>query len=111
MDARKVLIIDDERDLCHVMSSFLTQLGHEVHSAYSLTDGLNDFSQMHPDVLILDNNLPDGLGWENIKLIQSMDPSCKIILISANKSKHDGRADTVSVLEKPISLSILQSYL
>lgn len=111
MDARKVLIIDDEQDLCHVMSSFLTQLGHEVHAAYSLTDGLHDFTVLHPDILIMDNNLPDGLGWENIELIQSIDPSCKIILISANKTKHDGRSDKVSVLEKPISLSMLQNYL
>jgi DNA-binding NtrC family response regulator len=111
MDARKVLIIDDEKDLCHLMSSYLKQLGHEVHAAYSLSDGLHHFSSMHPDVLIMDNNLPDGLGWENIKLIQSIDPSCKIILISANKATHNGAVDKISVLEKPISLSLLQTYL
>lgn len=110
MDTRKVLIIDDERDLCHVMMSFLKQSGYEVSAAYSLSDGMTSFSTMHPDVVIIDNNLPDGLGWESIPDIQAMDPACKIILISANKPVLYPTGK-VSVLEKPISLSLLQSYL
>jgi two-component system, OmpR family, response regulator len=110
MDARKILIIDDEKDLCHLMTSFLKQLGYEVLSAYSLNDGLNYFNAMHPDILILDNNLPDGLGWENIQYIHATDPACKIILISANKVQQDIPDASISILEKPISLSMLQHY-
>ena len=106
------MIIDDERDLCHLMTSFLVQMGHEVQAAYSLTEGLDTVEQMHPDIVILDNNLPDGFGWDNIANIHSVEPSCKILLISAYayKLKSETAPQNVSIIEKPISLLKLQNY-
>jgi CheY-like chemotaxis protein len=111
MRPRKVLVIDDEKDLCHLIKSFLGQQSYEVHTAFSLGEGLQMAKTYTPDILIMDNNLPDGLGWENIGVLQSILPQAKIILISAYKIPSEKILHNVSILEKPISLLKLQHHL
>lgn len=60
----KVLIIDDEEDLCLLIKTYLSRKDCEVFTAYSLSEGLKKLNDLLPDILFLDNNLPDGLGWE-----------------------------------------------
>ncbi len=72
MIPQKVLIIDDEEDLCHLMKSFFVPLGYEVQAAYTLSDGLDLVRSMLPDFIFIDNNLPDGLGWEKVDYIRSV---------------------------------------
>lgn len=111
MVPQKVLIIDDEEDLCHLMKSFFAPQGYEVQTAYTLNEGLDLVRSMSPDILFIDNNLPDGLGWEKVDYIRSILPLCKITLISAYKTLSDKSQTNIPILEKPISLSILKSYL
>ena len=111
MGARKVLIIDDEKDLCHLVKSFLMQQQFEVVTSNSLEEGLQIARDEKPDILIMDNNLPDGLGWDKIGVVQSFLPDCKIILISAYKFPEAVSTAKISILEKPISLLRLQHYL
>jgi len=111
MSARKVLIIDDEKDLCHLLKSFLLQQHFEVLTSYSLEEGLQMARAETPDILIMDNNLPDGLGWANIDIVRSFLPHCKIILISAYNIIAEIANENVAVLEKPISLFKLQNCL
>jgi len=111
MIPQKVLIIDDEEDLCHLMKSFFAPLGYEVQAAYTLRDGLDLVRSMLPDFIFIDNNLPDGLGWEKVDYIRSILPACQITLISAYKTVSDRGQSNIPILEKPISLSILRNYL
>jgi DNA-binding response OmpR family regulator len=111
MIPQKVLIIDDEEDLCHLMKSFFVPLGYEVRAAYTLSDGLDLVRSMLPDIIFIDNNLPDGLGWEQVDYIRSVLPSCRITLISAYKTVSERVQSNIPILEKPISLSILRNYL
>jgi DNA-binding response OmpR family regulator len=109
---KKVLIIDDEMDSCHLLKAFLTTLGFEVYIAFTLKEGLRLIDTISPCIIFLDNNLPDGLGWEHIDFIRSQLPDCKINLISAYEyNAHKLNGTGVEVLEKPISLSKLRSYL
>jgi two-component system OmpR family response regulator len=109
---RKVLIIDDEKDLCHLMKSFLSQMEYEVFTSYTLHDGLQMVNDVTPDILFIDNNLPDGLGWDAVGVIRSTLPKCRIILISAYKVAQEWLATgKVEIIEKPISLLKLQRTL
>jgi len=109
--ARKVVIIDDEKDLCLLIKSFLLQHELIVFTSHSLRDGLQMIQDIQPDILIMDNNLPDGSGWDHLNLIRGQLPHCKIILISAFNARFPPGLQHVSVLEKPVSLLKLQSYL
>ncbi len=111
---RKILIIDDERDLCLLMSGFLMRRNYQVACAHSLAEGFSSLIAEHPDVLLLDNNLPDGLGWNEVANIQSLYPGMHITLISATDGgscKMANGTEGLKRLEKPISLSTLEKYL
>lgn len=110
---KKVLVIDDETDLCLLIKNFLTRKDCEVYLSHTLQEGLELVDTVLPDILFLDNNLPDGLGWEQASLLMEKHPAMKINLISAY---HPLLPDikitpTVKVWEKPISLRDLDRYL
>jgi DNA-binding response OmpR family regulator len=107
----KILIIDDEVDYCMIMKSYLQSKSYEVFTAFTLKDGLEKLQSINPDKLILDNNLPDGKGWDCVDEILQQRPSLQVYLISAYRQKSDffATAPNVTVWEKPISLSLLDS--
>jgi DNA-binding response OmpR family regulator len=80
----KIVIIDDERDLCYLLTSMLSVHGFEIHSCYTLREGLDALNKIQPDWVILDNDLPDGRGWDKTNEILSQHPHIRIINISAN---------------------------
>ena len=115
MSRKKIVIIDDEEDLCHLMKAYFLELDHDVFLANTLGSGLSLMKKVSPDVLFLDNNLPDGLGWEKMAYLIEKYPGCKINLISAYEYlppdlKYSNN-NAVRILEKPIHLNTLRDYL
>jgi two-component system, OmpR family, response regulator len=114
MGKKKIVIIDDERDLCHLLKNFLSDLNYEVHFAHTLHTGLDILHKVNPDVIFMDNNLPDGLGWERLPQLNESFPSCKINLISAFEyippDLHE-KHENIAVIEKPLSLTAIRDYL
>lgn len=109
---RTVLIIDDEIDSCLLLKSFLSQMEFQVYTAFTLSEGMQLLDSITPAIIFLDNNLPDGLGWEKIDYIHEKVPSCKINLVSAydiDKYKLNDR--DVKIIEKPFSLSLIKNAL
>lgn len=106
----KILIVDDEQDYCMIMKSYFEDKNYDVHLAYNLTDGLKLIKQESPDILFLDNNLPDGEGWQHTGEIVRDHPSLKINLISAYKHRTPefDSYSNVKVWEKPISMASLE---
>ncbi|HET7178419.1 MAG TPA: response regulator [Chryseosolibacter sp.] len=115
MSRKKIVIIDDEEDLCHLMKTYFLELNHDVFLANTLGTGLSLMKEVSPDVLFIDNNLPDGLGWEKMEYLAKEFPACKINLISAYDHVPPGLRDpertTIQVLEKPLRLNSLKDYL
>ncbi|SRR5690606_10348913 len=115
MSRKKIVIIDDEEDLCHLMKTYFLELDHDVFLANTLGSGLLLIKEVSPDVIFIDNNLPDGLGWEKMTYLLEEYPSCKINLISAYDylpPEIRNRKDrTVNILEKPLRLNELKDYL
>jgi two-component system OmpR family response regulator len=114
MNKKKVVIIDDEEDLCHLMKTYLSDLNYDVFLAYTLGSGLNLMSEVSPDIVFIDNNLPDGLGWEKMNFLMENYPNCKINLISAYRTKATDEIPqnkSIQIIEKPLRLNILKDYL
>jgi DNA-binding response OmpR family regulator len=111
---KKVLIVDDEVDLCMMIRLFLSKKNYEVHTAHSLSDGFKKINSLKPDALLLDNNLPDGMGWKVAGNLQEKYPAMHITLISAHQAAKDFKNQLsigINVLEKPISLNDIEQYL
>lgn len=111
---KRILIVDDEIDLCLLLKQFLSKKNYEVYIAHTLSDGLALLASVRPDALMLDNNLPDGMGWDHVALIQQQYPAMNITLVSAYqlaKDYSDRLHHSVQYLEKPISLMDVEKYI
>lgn len=113
MNARTILIIDDEKELCLLLENFLSKKTRSIDFSNSLENGMEKFKQMQPDLLILDHNLPDGNGIDNISLFKKLNKSLRIIIISAMSNLRNEALEKGAdfFIEKPISFSQLKSIL
>ncbi|MFI5130977.1 MAG: response regulator [Chitinophagales bacterium] len=85
-----VLIIDDESDICYLLSTILKQKDLPAVFAISLSEA-NALIEQNEGLsfIFLDNYLPDGLGIDNIKQIKKKCPLCKLIMITAHDTQSD----------------------
>jgi two-component system, OmpR family, response regulator len=102
----KVLIIEDEGDMCLLLNILLNGRELELDHVKSLQAAEEYLQQESPKVILLDNKLPDGFGIDFIPIIKKQYPDVKIIMISG----YDGSAKDVALengadlfLEKPFS--------
>ena len=109
---KKVLIIDDEVDLCLLLKTYLNRRNYEVYYSHTLKEGLSQFSQVMPDILFLDNNLPDGVGWEKAAALLEQYPSLQVHLISAYQPNAPEKVTaSFKVWEKPLTLKDLDHFM
>ncbi len=109
---KKVLIIDDEVDLCLLMKAYFIRKNYEVFIAYTLADGLKRLNEISPDYLFIDYNLPDGLGWDKLPEMYDKHPNTHFHLISAFRPNMPSELDgsKLTIWEKPISLRALDHF-
>jgi two-component system, OmpR family, response regulator len=82
-------IIDDEQDICFLLSKVLNLKAFETECASSLKEAQTSMKGKDPELIFLDNHLPDGLGVNYIKQLKREHPSSKIVMVTA----HDTNAD------------------
>lgn len=104
-----ILIIDDEIDLCYLLKGYFQRKSYRVELAHNLKDGLEALEHTQPDYLFLDNNLPDGNGWQVAGEIVQRYPQVHLNLISAFHPTLPNLPHSAQyrVYEKPISFSDL----
>jgi len=106
---KKILIIDDEADLCLLLKEYFVKKQYEVILSHSLTEGEHLLQDTKPDILFLDNNLPDGSGWGRAAQIAEEFPDIYIVLVSAfhPKKPEMPSGSHFRIIEKPIKFSDL----
>ncbi len=110
----KILIVDDESDFCEIMKGYFIRKDYNVSIAGTLKEGMASLEKEQPDILFLDNNLPDGQGWEAVDDIVEIIPQIRVFLISAHKNKYTVKGSNIHanivVWEKPISFRVLNNF-
>jgi DNA-binding NtrC family response regulator len=103
---KKVLIIEDEGDMCLLLNILLNGKEMNLEHVKSLAAAEVYLQKEQPNVILLDNKLPDGFGIDFISYIKKNYPAIKIIMISG----YDASAMDVALdngadlfLEKPFS--------
>ena len=102
----KILIIEDEGDMCLLLNIMLDSKGMELDHVKTLASAEEYLQKEQPSVVILDNRLPDGFGIDFIPQLKQKYPAIKVIAISGV----DGAAKDVALengaevfLEKPFT--------
>ena len=79
---KKILIIDDDKNICEILKIYLKNEGYEVIAAYDGSEGIN-LAKMHkPNLILLDIMLPVISGWEVCKMLRQF-TNVPIIMLTA----------------------------
>ena len=89
--AYHTLVVDDELDVCFLLKSILKLKDTSVACAGTIDQAKAELSRQQPDILFLDNYLPDGAGMDLIRYVKDNFPQTKIIMISAQDSAANQR--------------------
>ena len=80
----KILVVDDERDMCRMISSILKEEGYKkVDKAYDGGQAIRKIKAKGYNLMILDYKLPDINGINVLKEVRQIAPSLKVVMISA----------------------------
>ncbi|MTI20329.1 response regulator, partial [Fulvivirga sp. RKSG066] len=78
-----VLVVDDEKEICMLLTGMMKKLGFDTSYANNIEEGKLKLRSSEYNVVFLDLNLPDGLGFHLIEEVEDSNPNAKIIVISA----------------------------
>jgi len=104
----KILIIDDEKNICLTLQGILEDEGYEVRFEHSGDKGWTLFDNFEPDLTLLDVKLPDINGIDMLARIIRTEKNHPVIMISGNSNISDAvkaiKLGALDFLEKPLSL-------
>ena len=110
---KKVLIYDDDIDLLEVCSLILQSKNFEVITKDRCSEILSDLNKYQPDVVLMDNWIPDLGGIKATRLIKSSEKfqHIPVIFFSANNdiSNLSTQAGADYSLQKPFDITELES--
>jgi len=84
---KNILMIDDEKDLCLIVTTALTRKGYNVAIANTRRKAIASIKREKPDLILLDLKLPDGDGMTLLPRIKKMTPRTVVNIISAYGSE------------------------
>src|SRR5580692_11374777 len=80
--AKNILLIEDEGEMCLLLNLILDDKDMTIQHVKTLSDAQAFLEKKQPTLILLDNRLPDGFGFDFINYLKFNYPSIKIIMIS-----------------------------
>ncbi|RLA83101.1 MAG: response regulator [Epsilonproteobacteria bacterium] len=102
-----VLIVEDDDDIREIMSTPFGKICNTTRTAVDGEDGLKQFKENKPDIIITDIRMPNMNGNEMIEKIKEIDPSCPIVVVSGHGKMIRATDKADVILEKPIKFDKL----
>ncbi len=94
MSAGRILVIDDEPQIRRIMRTTLASAGFEVEDSRTAEEGFQKIHEFHPDLVLLDINMPGMNGMDACRAIRG-DSDIAIIMLTVRNSE----ADKVAALD------------
>lgn len=108
-----ILVVDDNVDMLDMLSQFFEVKGHRVITASDAEEGLKKVIAERPPLVLMDIMMPRMHGVEALRRVKAIDPSIKVIMITAVDDKDiseealaSGASDYIT---KPIDLQYLDT--
>ena len=105
-----ILLIEDEGEMCLLLTLALQKENVHIQHVSSLSSAHAFLQKKQPSIVLLDNRLPDGFGFDLITYIKASCPGTKVIMMSGvDKSAADFALDAGAdaFLSKPFKKSAL----
>lgn len=113
MTAKKVLIVDDEADICELIEITLMRMDITSQSALNISDAKLLLDSEHFDLCLTDMRLPDGNGIELVEHVQKNYKELPIAVITAHGNMESAvkalKAGAFDFVSKPVDIQILRS--
>jgi two-component system, response regulator, stage 0 sporulation protein F len=108
----KLLVVDDELDICDFVRTFFKDRGFYVFTALSGEEALSITKKDRPDVILLDIKMKGMDGLAALKHLKELDRSIKIIMVTAledqDKMHEAYKLGACDYITKPLILDYLE---
>lgn len=105
---KKVLVIDDEEDMCSMLSRILEEEAFQVFTATSGEDGIKIFQEETPHLLLLDIRMQGLSGVETLRRIRNFNKESSVIIITGQATRVELEEATklgvTDIIYKPFTL-------
>ena len=102
-----VLVVDDAAFVRHWCRDVLTRAGHSVLEAANRAEAVQLFSELRPDLVVLDINMPGASGIQTLGELRQIDPRARVLMLTAIAEKEivlaARRLGALGYLKKPTS--------
>ena len=109
----KILIVDDEIEVCTVLEEFLALREFEVYSAQDGRSAIEKVKEVKPHIVLLDIIMPGMGGIEVLQEIRKIDPDIGVIMITAVADQNLGnnalKLGAHDFITKPVDLNYLET--
>ena len=111
--AKKILVVDDEKNIRTLFREELEEVGYEVDVAASGREAIDKYADFKPDLLVLDIRMPDMTGIEVLQAIRQVDSVVPVIMCTAVRGLKDDftiwEAQISDYITKPVDLEDLKA--
>ena len=108
----RLLVVDDEKEICEFLKAFFEERDFEVNTAISGEEALREVEKFKPHVVLLDIHMPGMDGMKALKQIKLSHPKMRVIMVTAletrEKIEEAMRSGADNYITKPLSLEYLE---
>lgn len=109
----KLLVVDDEQEVCDFMKNFLEERGYEVMTALNGDDALAIAKRDRPALVLLDIKMQGMDGLAALKHLKEIDRAQKVVMVTAlddrDKMDEAARLGASDYITKPLMLDHLEA--
>ncbi len=109
--AKRILLIEDDREISATLSSVLQGVGYEVQTALNGVEGQKLITADPPDLIITDMMMPRMGGFPVLEFLKTLEDPPPVIMITANEGgRHKAYAEMLGVvdyLRKPFAMDLM----
>ncbi len=108
----KLLVVDDEIEICEFLKGFFQDRGYQVTTARSGEEAIAAIERERPDLMLLDIKMPGKDGIEVLREVKGRYPAVRVIMVTAletsEKIDQALRLGADNYTTKPLSLDYLE---
>ena len=108
----RVLIVDDDENICSAFKLFLAELGHTALVASNANDALALVEEDSPDLVVMDIRMPGTDGLEALPAIRRIAPDVPVVMMTAYGTSQTSieavQRGAYDYLTKPLDLDVVK---